>query len=329
MYAHDPEKGHLFAWDREFKYAGRIKTSPGDSLLTSMHGSILLEMAGAYFLAGNKTPAKVVWSNGKDYLTSLLTLGDRGIESKHAGGIHFSDRVALCGPIANDPVAVADYCKTFPINSIYVCPLVSELCVFGLLVSNLCRMKKDYPRRAELFTPCDGELPEAAKEFDPALPGDGYGRMARAVSLGPIVYNQMMTGPGVSPFYGRMLASVPVFKDNVFIIGTDCIETFLRPAPVSMKMYAATCVPVLSPVTDEFRKATKWDKENAVVFVATDFMKGICAFMQFYGVLTHKGFVVSGMVEPSALTGNLPVFRYNKVYATDAVSFLERKHAPA
>ena len=326
VYGHDPKTGHLFVWDKEFKHAGRVSNPPGDSFVPS--DRIDDSLVGAYFLGGVDRPAKVLWADGindVDVVTVKFCKG-LGIQLVKDSSLSMRDRIVLCGPVAAIPAAVAMFCRRYPVNSMSVCALTDELPAFGCLVKELCSKSLDRPRRANLFQPNTINLPYQFREFDEKLEGDGYGRMAHAVSLGSVVYNDMMQGPGVSPFYERLLCKLPVFDPTTFIINADCVEKFLSPAPLSFRE-AARCVPVLCPVSDEFREATRQNVSEAVVFIS-GLVPGLDDFLRFYGTMTGRGIVASGPVKLDGMKGTLPVFKYNRVFVPDAADYREYRKIP-
>jgi hypothetical protein len=329
LHGHDPKTGHLFVWDKEFKHAGRALNPPGDSFVPS--DRIDDSLVGAYFLAGVDRPAKVLWSSGindPESATVSFVKGSR-IQLVKDASLSVRDRLVLCGPVASIPAAVAVFCRRYPANSMSVCALTDELPAFGCLVKELCSKSLDRPRRANLFQPNDTSLPYQFREFDEKLDGDGFGRMAHAVSLGSAVCNDMMRGPGVSPFYGCLLSSLPVFDPTTFIINADCVEKFLSPAPLSFRE-AARCVPVLCPVSNEFREATRQNVSEAVVFVS-GLTPGLDDFLRFYGAITGRGIVASGPVKLDGMKGTLPVFKYNRVFVPDVAAYCEYRkvrHGP-
>jgi hypothetical protein len=317
---------HLFTWDREFKYAGRVSCPPGDSF--SAVDDIGSSLLGAYFLAGVSRPAMVFWSDGVNEMAAGAALDAGSIKIQLLPKIQVSptDRVVLCGPIVSDPTKVASFCQRFPANSMSVCALIDELPAFGCLVESLCAKGLERPRRANFFQPNLADLACKYREYEEKMEGDGFGRMAHAVSLGSVVLNEMRHGPGVSPFYGQMLSKLPIFGSNVFIINADCLERFLSPAPLSFRE-AARCVPVLCPVSQEFCEVTHQKIETAIIFVS-GLVVGLDDFLRFFGVMTKQGIVVSGMVKLEDMKGILPVFRYNRVYVPEVGEYRELKHAP-
>jgi hypothetical protein len=334
---HDPEKGHLFVWDKEFKYAGRVKSPPGDSFSPDGKGGIFSPSwtddcrIGAYFLGGVNRPAKVIWANGAVEAVSVAVSyrKDSGILLEGDSAVSIRDRVILCGPVSSSPAAVARFCRIYPANSMSVCALTDELPAFGCLARELCKKGLDRPRRANLFQPNTDNLPYQSREFDEKMEGDGYGRMAHAVSLGSVVHNDMMRGPGVSPFYGRLLSKSSEIDSTTFIINADCVEKFLSPAPVSFRE-VAKCVPVLCPVSDAFREAIQQQVPEAVVFVS-GLVPGLDDFLRFYGAMTGRGVVLSCPVKLDGMKGTLPVFGYNRVYIPDADHYryyLKISHEP-
>lgn len=324
MHGYDEKSGHLFTWDREFVYAGRATNPPGSSFVVGDENRIQFCMAGAFFLGGVPNRTSVFWSDGRDERIADLFIDSSFLVClTRCTPPSKTDRIVLCGPGVAIPEFVASFCDRFPTNPIYVCPLVDELAAFGALVAGLFALDLDWPRRANLFQPFVESLDGEGREYDQTLPGDGYGRMALAVSQGAIVVNQMMTGPGLSAFYGRMLAAKPVFPKSVYIINADCIDIFLPTTPVSLKVFAATNVPVVAKVSARFREVTGHQDDEAVVFVASDFIDGLGDFMRFYGAMTKQGVIASGWLSSSPVNGRLPVFRYNMVSVTSDETMME------
>ena len=303
--------GHLFGWDREFKYAGRTNNPPGISL--SVADDIRSSIIGACFLSGYDRSVKVIWSDGLTEVFATIGVDSGSTKITTSTTVSLHDRIVLCGPIVSDPSKVSAFCLRFPANSMTVCPLLEELPAFGCLAEGLWIRGLDRPRRANLFQPNTESLPYKYREFDEKLVGDGFGRMAHAVSLGGMVINDIMSGPGVSPFYGRLLSWPPRFADPVFIVNFACIEKFLGLVPLSLRE-AARWVPVLCPVSAEFRETTRQDTSEAVIFVSGQ-DQGLDDFLRFYGALTKKGVVSSGKVKLEDRKGGIPIFRYNRVYA--------------
>jgi len=316
LFGHDGLTGHLFGWDKEFKYAGRVNSPPGNSF--SVSDSVVSSLAGAFFLGGLDRSSQVFWSDGSSEVSATVgrKRGSTKISLVVGANVSLHDRVILCGPIVSDPFKVAGFCRRFPANSMAVCPLFDELPAFGCLIEGLCDKGLDWPRRANLFQPNTDRFPYRCREFDEKLTGDGFGRMAHAVSLGVVVVNDMMRGPGVSPFYGRLLSRQVFADSSVFIVNANCEEKFLRLAPLSLRE-AARCVPVICPVSDEFRESAKQDSQEAVVFIS-GLELGLNDFLRFYGVMTRRGVVVSGPIKLDDMKGALPVFRYNSVGMPDA-----------
>ena len=323
VYGHDPLTGHLFAWEKEFRYAGRVDTPPGVSVSVPNDKELrfLACCAGAFFLSGNRSPAWVFHVSDEGEDVAIVINDESGLNAVRQNHVEVSmaDRVILCGPKVRDPNFIASFCGRYPINSMYVCPLIDELPAFGVLSRALVANDKDYPRRAILWQPNTEPLPSSHfKEYNPELDGDAYGRMAFAVSRRIPVLNDMMIGPGTSFFHGRMLAMKASFDDNVFVINPQSLGAFVPIAPVSLKLYAATSVPSMMPVTDDFRKATGHQGECAVIAVASDFIHGLGTFLHFYGSITGSGVFCTGSIPSGKRIEQLSVFRHDRVYLVDS-----------
>jgi hypothetical protein len=320
--------GHLFAWDREFSYAGRTPTPPGVSFSVSDDSEhrLYASLAGAFFLSGSRNPSWLFYASDTEEYVAIAVIDDSGIlvVIQKEAKVSLLDRVILCGPKVKDPAFVGSFCSRFPTNPMYVCPMTDELPAFGVLARELLADGDEWPRRVFTFRPKTDEMMAlSSAAYDDNLNGDAYGRMAYIMGQGSLVKNEIMDGPGVSFFYGQMLARLPVFHDSVYIINPESLPVYLPKAPVSLKLYAATSVPVLAAVSDDFRKITGHTEEKAVVATASDFIPGLGTFIHFHGAMTKSGIFCSGTVGSANIKGKLPVFRYNKVYVVDAKKYVE------
>ena len=326
---YDPLTGHSFTWDKEFKYAGRVNSPPGSSLSVKNGAEFRFaaSLQGAYFLSGYREPAWVFYADTKERAT-LAIIDETGIFAveQTEPRVGLTDRMILCGPKVADPAYVGAFCARFPCNPLYVCHLTDELPAFGILAHELVFRGLEKPRRVPLLHPITDDMPSVfQEEFDPKLNGDVYGRMALVLNRGFIAMNEVMAGPGLSFFYGRILSWKSVFNNPVYVLSFQTLQMFLPLAPISLKLYAATSVPVLAPVSDDFRKATGHEGDTAVIGVANDFIPGLGDFIHFHGAMGKSGIFCSGMILPSEITGNFPVFRYNKMHVTDAREYLEKR----
>ena len=159
MNGYDQKTGHLFVWNKEFKYAGRAINPPGDFF--SPANDVIASLVGAFFLGGLGRFSKAFWSDGSNEVASMVGLDGGRIRIHPANNAPVSphDRVVLCGPIVASPVKVAEFCQRFPANSMFVCHLTDELPAFGCLAEALCDKSLDRPRRASLFQPYKEPLP--------------------------------------------------------------------------------------------------------------------------------------------------------------------------
>jgi hypothetical protein len=314
MKAYDLKTGHSLSWNREFKFAGRTQPPSGEFISTNDESGIYRKMQGAYFLAGKSTPAKVLYcGETEQWMDFYIGASEiKGIACNQKVGL--LDFIVVCGPVVENPERLSEICSRYPVNRIYVCPLVDELEVFGCLVDKLCREKLEMPRRANLCEPNREPLDFPCKQYDSVLQGDAWGRLAHGVSSGSFMYNQIMNSAGVSAFYDKLIASIPIFKENVFIVSSDLVGKYFPSAPVSAKRHAATSVPVAMNVSEKFKKDTGWRLDKANVLVASDFIEGLGTFMRFYKIMTGKDFVVSGAKGQIELRGIIPLFRCHGVY---------------
>jgi len=320
-YGYDPITKSLFTWDGEFQF-GRVDSFEGEGVsVVTTERRIFYEMAGCHFLSGFQSPS--YFFRVDDFSKNVLMMRGLVLDLK----IQVMDyhpwesvkkwyrsgfSIALCGQIVKSPEAVAEFCRAFPCETVYVCPLVEELAAFGALVTTL---EKESPRRANLFVPNTEVINAEFKEFDPKLAGDGLGRMASLVHRGIPVLNEMRTGPGISPFYGKIIHDGSKNVSN-YIVSLEGIDEYFPYEPISARFYAATSVPVRMSVMPKFRKDSGCESEYADVFVASDYVPDLSVFMRFYRLMSGKSFV--GISDAKDITAfakkTMPVFRYNRAY---------------
>jgi hypothetical protein len=212
----------------------------------------------------------------------------------------------------------------YPCHTIYICPVVEELAAFGVLVTNLKVQEK--PRRTSLCVPHTHDFGGEHIEFDPNLEGDGYGRMADVVHKGMPVLNDMMRGPGISPFYGRVI-SRRVVEPYTFLIRSESVNRYFPTEPVSAKVYAATSVPVEMKNTKAFMSASGCNAEKVNMVVSSDFIPGLPVFLNFYKIMSGDDFV--GTICPKQIIPHkkVPVFGYSKGYMIEPDEYRRISHA--
>jgi hypothetical protein len=314
LYGHDPVKGYLFVWEKEFKFAGRVNPPSGNSFL--IQNRVLDSLRGAYFLSGNRKPVKVIWLSKDGSFPFWCCLGEEGICCAVIDNfvVHPTELIIVCGPSVADSYLVSVVCNHFPNNPLYVCPVVEELPSFGFLANELIKQGKEYPRRISFSNPVTGDIEGSyCYPYEESMENDAFGKMAFSVSKDVVVYNEMFTGLGLSPFYGRGLSNKPISPETVYILNEDIVDDLLPLVPISLKNYAAKTVPVDVVVPDDFRRKTDCQGKRARIFVANDSLFGVGVFMKFYGALTKLGYVCSGEIS-EGFQGSLSVYRYNKMY---------------
>jgi hypothetical protein len=194
--------------------------------------------------------------------------------------------------------------------------LVDELAAFGALIVGLKRGVK--PRRLSLCSPNIEVVDGKAFEFDSKLEGDGYGVMANVIAKGGMVLNEMMTCPGISPFYGKVLSKVAPSANSTFLVKYDAMDRYFPSEWISTKSYAATSVPVEVRNTDKFKKASGLNTEKVRIVVATDYIPMLPSFMNFYNLLSGQDCVAATDGGSLLSITHLSIFRNNKAYRMES-----------
>lgn len=320
QYGYDQQTKCLFSWDGDFKYEGKIDIAPPDAFIVEQELRPWLEMAACHFLSGYRRHCVFYLS---DEGNSISAYGDMlKAECKWTNchdwkkvitHIHPNAPLCVAGYVAQEPATIAELCRTYPCHTVYVCPLVEELAAFGALVTNLHQEK---PRRTSLCVPNKEDMGGPYQEYDAKLNGDGYGQMANIVHRGLPVLNEMMSCPGISPFYGRVL-SKKVGDSPTYIIRSEAVHKFFPNEPLSATHYAATSVPVEVNNTTSFKRASGCDEEKVKIFVSSDHVPNLPVFMNFYKVMSNNDFVGTSNSKQLVCSKNLPVFRYDKGYSKE------------
>lgn len=315
-HGYDPQSKCLFSWDGDFKYLGKTDKPPEGSFLVEEEDKQWLEMAGCQFLSGHRRHCVMYLSAGDNSVSAYGDMLKIDCKWSHCYNweqvikhVHIAAPICVGGYVVNDPAEMAKLCKSYPSNSIYACPLVEELAAFGVLVVNI--QDRERPRRTSLCIPNTELLSGECVEFDTKLDGDGFGRMADLVKQGKPVLNEMMTCPGVSPFYGKIVTR-ETGDLSTFIVRSDVIDKYFPSEPISSKSYAATSVPVEMVNTEVFRKDSGCNREKVNIMVASDYVPGLQVFSTFYRIMSGLPFF--GVTESKIFTKNPPVFRYNRGY---------------
>lgn len=316
-YGYDKKTKCLFSWDGDFRYEGKTDVIPEDAFVVKEESRTWLEMAGCQFLSGYTRNVLMYHSNSDN---SIAAYGDVLKESckwtdcrdwkKVTEHIHPTASICISGYVASNPNELAEFCKTHPSNSVYVCPLVEELAAFGVLVMNI--QDKEKPRKINLCIPNDKEMGDFFLKYEPTLNGDGYGKMADFINRGFPVLNEIMSCPGISPFYGRVLAEKSG-KPSTYLLRKDAVGLFFPQEPLSATHYVATSVPVAVTNTTSFMRKSGCKDDKVNIVVSSDNIPWLKEFLNFYRVMSGKDFVgTTNLIQLRAQ--NLPVFRYSRAH---------------
>lgn len=296
-YGYDGITKCLFSYDGEFKYEGKVDVAPSGAFVVEEKNRPWLELSACRFLSGHRKNCVFYMSDWEQEKTNI------GLQ----------DYLCIAGSIANEPSKISEICMKNPCNTIYVCPLVEELASFGVLITNLHEEK---PRRASLCVPKMIDVVDDCLEYDKELNGDGYGKMADIINRGFPVLNAMMDCPGISPFYGRILAkkSGPPFT---YIVRSDSLKRLFPKEPLSLKHYVATSVPVEVNNTDTFKKESGCEEDKINIVTSSDYITGLPIFMNFYKVMSGMDFVGTTCSKQLISSKKVPMFGYNKACRID------------
>ena len=321
-WGYDPKSKFLFSLDGEFRFEGKSVDSPGadevHAASDDFETRVAQELSGCVFLSGWRRDCLALRMGLREDETYGMVGRLRGRSATVRGRLDAMSAmvskgspVCLCGPAVKDPERVAEVCRAFPTERVYVCSLVDELAAFGALVVSAA---EESPRRLSFFVPNADRIEAPFVEFDPKLDGDGYGRMADVVRKGMPALNEMMKGPGVSPFYGRVLVD-GLGGMSTYVLPPQDAEKFFPKEPVSSKVYAATCVPVRMANTDAFAKASGWNGDWIDVVVSSGMIPEIQTFTRFYVLMSGRAFFGSAPAEEVATAvRSAPVFRSDRAY---------------
>lgn len=320
MAAYGYDGRHLFKYDKDITYEGVTTLPPTQGVtLVGNDEKMAARFTGSYFLSGRRDPAFNVWVDG-DRTAFVMSYWKNG--TIQHGTINTPSAISHIVPICiNGPIVkshkLAEFCRSFPSSSVFVCPIDGELAALGALV------KEMPPRRAFIPSPQTDELDYEAIEYDPKLEGDRYGRMADLVANGMAVYNNIYSGPGGWPFYGSILTKQPHPDVEMFIVRSEAAANYFPTDPISAKMYAATTRPVMMTPSKEFRQETGCRQPTVDVIVSSDFIPGTTTFMNFYQTMSGRDWCALSLRELVKPVKTMPVFRYNKAYRLTPKQFAE------
>lgn len=321
----------LFSWDRDFRYEGKIDNAPSDAFVVTEEHRSWFQLAGCHFLSGHRRNCVFYLENGNDSVSTYGNVIHADCKwlncyswEKVTTHVHPTAPICVCGPVAKDSAEIAKLCHKYPSHAIYVCPVVDELAAFGVLVTNI--LDKEKPRRTSLCVPLMHELHGEHIDFDPKLEGDGYGRMADLVRHGLPVLNDMMSFVGISPFYGKVL-SKKADNHHTYLIRSHAVDRFFPQEPLSIKLYAATSVPVQVTNTKSFQDASGCKADKVNIVVSSDHIPGFPVFMNFYKIMSGDDFVGTVDLKHMNVHKKLPVFRYNRGYKMNLKDYERFGHA--
>jgi hypothetical protein len=278
-----------------------------------------------YFMSGYSDEALNIWGDGEEahFVISGLLEGKIYHKSVDASVVPgWKGKICLCGPIIKSPVLLASFCKSYPNQSIYVCPVVDSLDALGTLLFH-ANQEGQKPYRANLYHK-DFEIIEDSIEvmdFEDNLEGDSLGRMAHLVGNGVPVLNQVRTSPSVSPFYGKILSDQPLGDDAAYAIRSELIDLYFPSEPLSLKYCVSTSALVHVTNTDKFKEVSGYEGDSLSILAVSDYILDLPTFMKFYVLIAKTGFVAVNEIESLKDEKIVPVFRYNKGYKLSADNF--------
>ena len=217
--------------------------------------------------------------------------------------------IIVCGRSALQPDSLRQACIAHPHDEVYALPWVTT--EEGLTSS--LKMNRGKPMRVfpcERNTdPMEGE----GQDFDENLDGDALGRMAHIIAAGFPSINEVMKSPCESPFYGKVLTADGAYS---FLLDCEHVDKYFPHEPLSAKLYAATTALVRFKNTEQFIRDSGCESQFVDIILASDFLPGSVAFMQFYRLVSGRWFV--GIRDLREFNGqSLPCFRYNRGYRSD------------
>jgi len=320
MAAYGYDGRHLFKLDESISYEGETSTPPTHGVHLVGDEGMATRFTGSYFLSGVVRPALNVWADGKTtaFVLSHWTDGEiRHEKIDNIGAISHVVPICLNGPVVNSPTFVAEFCRSFPSSSIFVCPIDQELSALGAVVKN----KKPY--RAYIPSPQVGDMPYESQEYDPKLEDDKYGRMADLVAKGIPVYNNIYSGPGGGPFYGSVLTMAPHPEMEMYIVNSESMQKYFPTDPISAKYYAATTVPVIMSPSEECKDIAGSKQDKMSVMASSSFAIGMTTFMNFYKICSGRDWCSMNPARLIAPNKTLPLFQYDKAYRVTASEYFK------
>jgi hypothetical protein len=330
LYGYNTQSRHLFFYDGDFHYKGVVRTEDIDVDITE--GIVSFDdasveyisniescWAGSYFLSGfQKNQCLSIYSDGEE-ISAAMVIDSDVVQYMPVESLSVKDHtipICLSGPVCRKPDKVAELARLFPSNSFFACPLIEELPSLGALYIRARRDRRIAPRRITFDSAFDEEIPDfESMEFDKELDGDGVGIMARCVGeVGTPAINEMRSSLGISPFYGKTLASIPISEKTTYLMLPEDASRMFATEAISVKGYAASSVPVRVKCTEQFKEHSRCPRDEADIFLMTHYLPDTVTFMGFYMKMSGKIIATSCTPETVISDKTLPVFRYNKAY---------------
>ena len=282
----------------------------GDTGLTVAHvskrphsaatGSNESAVAAVYYLSGFTSPSIVMidgatlkmayWRSGRIEVLPLPKY------------VKSSMSFCIGGAYTQNATSVADFCDNHPSSTVFACPIVSELRAIGCVITG------SRPTREFVATPNTEEMSKDSLEYWKDSEGDKYGKMARQLSLGSDVFNDIYRGIGKTAFYGSTL-SMTYSEESVVVVSSRMLKDHFLDTPISAKNYAATSVPVMMRTPDLLARHVS-GVEYIKVMVVSDYITGLSTFMTYHKLLSGKDWVFAKQDKREGM----PVFRFDKVY---------------
>ena len=329
IHGYDPSTKSLFKWDRDFSYLGRRDTPPEGTEVIFDHPRARIEcdIISAYYLGGKSRPIGVYWSDGIEFVYTVMTIKDGGFAMLPMVETHEENlqpiggcTIYLCGPICSDAAKVSRFCRKVDVR--YVSPMGTDASALGLTILKAADLP---PRRLDLSQINTAEMDSECLSFDPNMPDDAIGNMAYMVSKGISVVNDIRTSPGISPFYGKIITN-KIIGEPVFMLDCSVVDKYFPAESLSVKAYAATSVPVEVDNTGVFRKATDYTAGKVKILVASSHHLGYQTFMQAYNIHSGKHWVA--ILDPKKMVPScpVPIFRNNKSYRMSPAAYKLKYH---
>lgn len=347
-YGYDKNCGHLFSREgEEYSYLGCVSSqnlpfslpfdSRDDLFYVSSDGivpvdKLTAEIVASGFLSCFSSDRAIAIYMSEGYLafTYIFKSTNEGLKQVKVKttlrGLREDvdeETICFCGSDCFVPSRLSDIVRMFPKNRIFVSPLGSANAAFGALIYGA----KSSSRQVN-FLHLNDERLEGFETlyYDMQIEEDCAGKMALSVSNGMCVINEIKKGIGDTAFYGRLLSPIPVCEDCICLIRESDLDRYFPLEQISVKHFAAKCVPVEAQCSEFFKKESTLDREKVILRVVhlqdDEILK---SFMHFYTFYSGKRIVFS--LDPKAIGYNRygTLWRGNVAYRVSA-DWLCRKY---